>query len=516
MQSETIAIIDLGTNTFHLLIVEIVDADNFIIKEKFKENVKLGEGGINQSEISVQAFERGLAALQKFKALMDSRNTIRALAYATSSIRNATNAVDFIQQVRFRTGIEIKPINGNEEADLIYLGVRYGVNLPAHKDVLIIDIGGGSVEFVVANRMRAKYLRSIEIGAARLLDWVNPSDPLTTENIENAKQIILQKLSLLLEDLKQFSLTTIVGSSGSFETLGLLAALDAGEKHLSENLNGFIFNTRTFKKLHKKLLGATRQQRLELGPIEPMRAEMIPFGSLLIDTIIDQLGIEDIMISSYALKEGILVNYVEETRRNPTSDIEKNQREQVVLQLAKKFNYDAKHAECVARLACSIFDQTSLLHGCGSGERELTYYAALLLDIGHFINRSGHHKHSQYIVQNSAMPGFSYNELLLLGNLVRYHRKSLPSMEHMHYSMLYREHKEMVKKLAGILRIATNLDRAHRYLVENVRLEFNLKQITMWVEAAQPVEIEIEAAMAVRELFELAFDKKLVIKQKTK
>jgi exopolyphosphatase/guanosine-5'-triphosphate,3'-diphosphate pyrophosphatase len=514
MAAETIAVIDLGTNTFHLLIIEIDEKGSFYITEKYKELVKLGEDGIEQNEILPNAFARGIRAMENFRRIIDTRGAQKVLAYATAAIRSAKNGEEFIKQAWVAAKIPIKVINGYEEASLIYQGIRYGLTLPAYQDVLFVDIGGGSVELIVGNRISAKFLKSLNIGAARALEYVKPSDPITPEQILVATRYFKDALQSTITELKEFELRTLIGSSGTFETLGAMIALETGDKFSIDNLNGFLFDLQQFLNIKHSILSRSRSERLAMNGMDPSRVDMILMGCILLDLLLKELNINEVMVSTYALKEGILVNYVETQRAlQPLELYEQNFREKAIIQLAEKYNYAREHARLVAKIATLIFDQTHNLHRYGAHERELLQYASLLLDIGHFINRSGHHKHSQYIVQNSSIPGFTANEILLLSNLVRYHRKSLPSLEHMHFNLLYREHKELVKKLAGILRIATNLDRAHRLAVEDVRVSIQNKIIILGVKANKSIDLEINAAMQARELFETAFNYKLEIKQ---
>ncbi|HHG84957.1 MAG TPA: HD domain-containing protein, partial [Bacteroidetes bacterium] len=181
--------------------------------------------------------------------------------------------------------------------------------------------------------------------------------------------------------------------------------------------------------------------------------------------------------------------------------------------LAEKYMYEKTHSLKVSELACSIYDQLGPLHPFGQPERELLRYASLLHDIGHFINRSGHHKHGQYIVMSSALSGFSHDELVILGNIVRYHRKSMPTREHFHFKVLDHKTRYLVRLLSGILRIADNLDRGHRNLVRKVRLEIDQQSICVNVHADDVVDIELGCAMDMRQLLEDVFERKVSIEQ---
>jgi exopolyphosphatase/guanosine-5'-triphosphate,3'-diphosphate pyrophosphatase len=510
IKDETLAIIDLGTNKFHLIIVELISAHEFRVKEKYKEPVLLGED--DMGSLSPAAFERGLNAMRRFKQLIETRGAHAVLAFATSAIRTAANGAEFVRKVFEETGIAVQIINGNEEAAYIYQGVRFGLNLPLDEDVLMVDIGGGSVEFIVGNRLHAKLLRSVNVGASRLLQHVRPSDPITADELKKIEEFLNHKLGPLLDELREFPIRTLVGSSGTFDTLGSLAADEAGERQIQIGFNGYAFDSRRFKRVYKRIVSANRAQRLAMPGMEPYRVDLIVMGVALVDFLVERLSISRLVVSAYSLKEGMLAAYIDKQLSRPHSRDEMGQREKAVRALGEKFAYAKEHVDLVSKFSLKLFDLTQSIHGYGPEERELLHYAALLHDIGHYINRSGHHKHSQYIIQNCALPGFSTDELLMIANIARYHRKSLPSPEHLHYNLLFKEHKERVKKLSGILRLAVNLDRAYRGVVKDIDLSVQARQFTLTVYSGEDAGLEIEATRAASELFEIAFDAKLFVK----
>jgi exopolyphosphatase/guanosine-5'-triphosphate,3'-diphosphate pyrophosphatase len=516
MQGDHLAIIDLGTNTFHLMIVEIDERDDYRIVEKYKEPVKLGEGGITSGKIGTPAFRRGIKALKKFRKLIDSKRCNDIRAYATSAIRSANNGQEFIQKAKEEASIDIRIINGNEEAALIFEGIRNGIQLPMDQDTLLIDIGGGSVEFIVTRDNKAQFLRSINLGAARLLEMVKPSDPMTAEDISRLQAIIREKCSGLLEELKEFHCQSIVGSSGSFETMASIIANMKGDHLSSENLNSYSFSFRDYHRAHQKLQKSTQTERLALPGMDPMRVDMIVMGSMIIEVFAQELAIKQFMVSTFALKEGILNRYIDEQKERVhiiMGNTGKNVRAKSIRGLCEKYNYDKVHCLKVSELALQIYDQLTGLHPFGKQERELLRYSALLHDIGYFINRSSHHKHGQYIIMNSGISGFSHDEVVILGNVVRYHRKSLPTRDHFHYKILDPKHRLMVRLLAGVLRIADHLDRGHRNFVDSVRLETDKHVVRMLVFASDTVDIELQSAMNERELLEQTLDRPLMIEQ---
>jgi len=513
---ETIAVIDLGTNTFHLLIVELNDRNEFIIKEKFREPVKLGEGGINTGEIAPEAFNRGIRALKNLRKLIDSRGAEKIFAFATSAIRGASNADAFIKAARKEAGLNVRIINGNEEAALIFQGVRNAVHLPPDQNTLLVDIGGGSVEFIVSSENQIRLLRSINIGAARLWEKFNFSDPASPEEVKACRNYLKEHTQGLIQELKEFNISLLVGSSGTFDTLASMVAYQNKDIHTLEHINGYKFDKPSFELLLKKLLSLNKTQRSVLPGMDATRVDLIVVGAITVDYILNALKVQQLMLSSYALKEGILYNYIE-NKRSTSGNVsglgDQHLRERSVRNLGARFEYDEAHGEQTASLALSLFDHLEPLLGYGEDEREWLRYAAMLHDIGHFLNRSGHHKHGQYLVLNSAMPGFSTDELLIISNIVRYHRKSFPTRDHLHFAVLHPMHKTLVRQLSGILRIADNLDRGHRHLIQQLVAEVRGNQIMVKVFADEPLEIEINSAMDTRDLFEQVFERRLIIAQ---
>ncbi|MDX2063481.1 MAG: Ppx/GppA phosphatase family protein [Bacteroidia bacterium] len=501
-----VAVIDLGTNTFHLLIVEFTDFGTFVVKEKYKEAVKLGEG-ITQQVIAEAAFHRGIDALKKFRTLIDARGVSTVLAFGTSALRDAQNAAVFLDAAREEAGIAIRIINGNEEAALIYQGVRNGVVFPPGENVLLIDIGGGSVEFIVGTAQQAKLLRSTRLGAARLLEQIAPADPPSRADIAATRKVIAAQLDELLREIAEFQVRTVVGSSGTFETLGALTAAESRDVLAMQNPNGFGLSPARFQKLKARLLKASREERLLMPGMEVARVDMILMGVVLIDYVLQRLPIENILVSTYALKEGILYDYLETQRESalPHTEADRGLREKAIRAVGHKYHFEEGHANQVALLALQLFDELRGLHGYGPEERELLKYACLLHDIGHFVGRSGHHKHGQYILMNAPIQGFASSELLLLGNLVRYHRKSLPSKEHFHFNLLPKAEKELILRLSALLRLADCLDRGHRHLIRQLRALQTEVEVVVGVEASGEVDIELTAARENTELFEVAY-----------
>lgn len=513
---EKLAIIDLGTNTFHLLIAEMNDRDEFVVREKYKIPVKLGEDGITSGVLSERAFDRGIKGLRRIKKLIDTKKANKVLAFATSAIRSASNGKEFIRQAKKESGINIRIINGNEEASLIYEGVKNGLQLPFDEDCLIVDIGGGSVEFIVTRENKPLLIRSLDLGAARLQEIHKISDPIHPDEIRNLQTYLREEMKGLLKELKEFHITQLVGSSGTFETLGTLVALANKDEIAAGSLNSYAFRKDELEKIHHMLMASTHAERSAMEGIEPLRVDLILIGSIMVDLILRELKTEKIMVSTFALKEGIFYRYLEERRERANYQVgsqTRSVRSKAVKILAKKYGLDYDHGLKVSDLCASLFDVLHPLHNQSENERELLRYAAVLHDVGYYIHHSGHHKHGQYVIMNSGLNGFSSDELLLMGNIVRYHRKSLPTRDHYHFKILSQPHRFIIRLLAGILRICDNLDRGHRGLVDQIWVKVEPRSLHIYVESTETVDIEITAANENKELLEQVLGRKIFIQQ---
>ncbi len=515
---QILAAIDLGTNTFNLTFAEIKSKDEVQIKEKYKEMVRLGEGGISKGEIGKEAFQRGLNAMKKFKKIIDARGTNKVVALATSAIRSAKNGKDFIQAVKEQTNINIRVINGNEEAALIYQGIKHAVHLDK-EEVLMIDIGGGSVEFIVGNANSAKLIRSINIGAQRLLDGFVKSDPISNSDIKSLRNYLQNELKELLLEIQEFNIRTVVGSSGSFETLGQVIA--SRQKKDITTLNEFTFTPTDFKPVFEQMIKLNTVKRLEIPGMDRQRVDMIVPGSILVDFILSHLPtVNTLKVSNYALKEGMIYNYVEEHAAQLSefyAQFEQNIRTKSVRQLTKKFGIQQQHALHISQLASDLFNTLLPLHQYSSKEAELLKYGALLHEIGIFINRSGYHKHGQYIILNAGLAGFNSDEIIWLGNIVRYHRKSLPSFEHLHYNILSPDEQKKVNRLSALLRIATGLDYARRNIIKSVSAEIKRDKVILYVFAEDTPDVEIDFVQQnALEHFKFAFGLDLKLEHEVK
>jgi exopolyphosphatase/guanosine-5'-triphosphate,3'-diphosphate pyrophosphatase len=300
-----IAIIDLGTNTFNILIVETENSNTYKQIFQTKIAVKLGEGGINKGFIAPIPFQRGIDALVQYKLVLDDYNVEKVFAFATSAIRSASNGNDFVSIAKQKAAIDIQVISGDKEAELIYYGVRSAVKM-TNDTSLIIDIGGGSTEFIIANKENVFWKQSFLLGAARLLERFNPSDPITDQEIEDVKGYLKQELQPLFEAVKKYPITELIGSSGSFDSLAEMIAHRFYTPEILKNITEYEFQMDDCSAIYDIIIKSTKAERTAMKGLVQMRVDMMVISSILVHFVVAEFEIEKMRLSTYSLKEGVL------------------------------------------------------------------------------------------------------------------------------------------------------------------------------------------------------------------
>ncbi|MCH2450220.1 MAG: Ppx/GppA family phosphatase [Gracilimonas sp.] len=506
-----VAAIDIGTNSFHAIIVDVFSDGSFRTLDKLKEMVQLAKGGMGK-RLSDGAFKRGLSALKNIKRLADSYECEEILAYATSAIREAENGGEFIQRSIDEVGVKILAIPGRVEAELIGLAVRHGVKL-TEKPVLIADVGGGSVEFILGNEEKFFYTASKKIGVSRMTEIFKPSDPITPEDIKKLESHYEEQLRDVAQAFAQHRTDTIIGSSGTMENIAQMIAARKG-KSVDVTLNEMEFSAQDFNEFYDHFIKLNKTQRKKVSGLDTKRIGFINTGVVLVDFLIRKFGIKTIKISSQALREGIVIRYLKKEMIGlPWTGAFADPRRRSVFELLRKTDWHENHSRHVANMALTIFDALQDEMVLADGDRELLEYAAYLHDIGYYISHSKHHKHALYIIRHSDLKGFKEHEIEIIANVARYHRRSTPKKRHDEYWKMAPAIRKRIKKLSGILRVADGLDRSHYQNVKELEVysEEDLIKINIWTEG-EPY-LEIWGAERKSELFKEVTGKKLKIER---
>ena len=486
-----LAAIDVGTNSIHLIVARVHSvAGRFVVLHKEKEVVRLGAGSTDMKYLSEDAMARAIQALRRFRMVADSfRAPIRAVA--TSAVREALNQVDFLRRVKAETGIKLEIASGFEEARLIHLGVLQA--LPVFKKRhLMVDIGGGSTEFLIGHQRKHLYNNSLKIGAVRLSERFFGAGKKPAKATRECEKYVRGMLTPIKRSMKGLHFDIAVGTSGTIANLANIIRCARGDEPES-SLNGFTFTREELFDTVSRILDADGAEGLlEIDGLDPARIDIIRAGAIILAGVFRELGIKEMMLSEYALREGIILDMLEQMPSKGRSKHLHDLRYSNVVHLAQSLHYEERHSHQVAKLALRIFDQTAGVHKLGVHEREFLEAAALLHEVGLFVSHAQHHRHSYYLIRNSELLGFTENEKEIIANIARYHRKSHPKIKHEGYNRLSGDDQEVVKTLSSILRIADGLDRTHSAAVRDVKCLVSGRTISFVIKPSRKSKLELE------------------------
>jgi exopolyphosphatase/guanosine-5'-triphosphate,3'-diphosphate pyrophosphatase len=454
-----IAAIDIGTNSVHMIVVQVRPDLSFEVIDREKDMVRLGAGGLDGRNLTPTAMSAALQTLAKFKRLADSHKVDEIVAAATSATREAENGGDFIAEVDRQTGIRIRVISGTEEARLIHLAAGYGVDVGGSTAV-VVDIGGGSVEVTLGTASRLTLGHSFKAGVIRLTERFVQSDPLSPRDERRIVKHLGREMGAYLDQIAARGFDRVIGTSGTILSLGAMAA--EGEAGRADELRNLRVSAKALHRLRKRICAADIEERLRLPGMDPRRVDLSVAGSVLFDTIVRRLGADEFTLCDLALREGLVLDYI---HRNSARirKIERypDVRRRSVIELGERCGYWTEHAQQVARLALTIFDQTRSVHGLSDREREWLEFGSLLHDIGVHISYERHHRHSYYLIKNGDLRGFDPRETEVIALIARYHRQATPKKSHDGYADLPGSLRRTVRTLSAMVRLAEGLDRSH-------------------------------------------------------
>ncbi|MCU1357334.1 MAG: ppx [Acidimicrobiales bacterium] len=464
---ETLAAVDVGTNSLHLVVARTTDGDRFDVITREKEMVRLGSGSTDMKELSAAAIDRAVAALRRFRQIADSHDApLRAVA--TSAVREALNRGVLLRRARSEAGVEIEVVSGIEEARLIHLGVLQALEVYDRR-LLLCDIGGGSTELLIGEQGEVLASASVKLGAVRLTNRFFGGDRLHPSAVDSCRRHIQEVLASFDRAAGTFGFELAIGSSGTVEQVLRLARGLAGEEPL-RTLNGAVLRRKQVSTVVDAVIAARHDgTTAELPDLDPKRSDIILAGSLVLEGVVKRFGVKELVLSEYALREGVFLDTLSRRRGGSLPHLRDVARRSVI-DLMRACDEDPGHSEHVAHIALELFDATADRHGLGSEQRALLEAGALLANVGLFISHSQHHKHAYYVIRNSdRLVGFTDGEIELVALIARYHRRSAPKASHVEWSALEADDQELVRVAAGVLRVAIGLDRSHRQAVASVQ-----------------------------------------------
>ncbi len=348
-----LAAIDIGTNSIHMIVVELRADLSFQVIDREKEMVRLGAGGLDGRALTPEAMHASLQVLSKFRRLAESHSVDQVIAVATSATREAENGGDFLKAVTQQTGIRPRVISGTEEARLIHLAAVYGVGLPGDVAV-VIDIGGGSVEVTRGTGSSVDLGRSFKLGVIRLTERFIKTDPLERRDERKLVRHVDEEIGKYLDQIARAGFDRVIGTSGTILSLGAVVAAADG-KTPPTTLRNRRIPAKQLRRVRKDLVAIDLEERLRVPGLEPRRADLAVAGAILLDLIVRRLGANDITLCDMSLREGLVLDYIARHRKEiAQADRYPDIRRRSVFELAERCNYWPEHSQQVARLSVGV------------------------------------------------------------------------------------------------------------------------------------------------------------------
>jgi exopolyphosphatase / guanosine-5'-triphosphate,3'-diphosphate pyrophosphatase len=456
-----ISAIDVGSNAMRMVIGEVDEAWRVHTLENIRLPVRLGQDVFSKGTLEKTTIQQTEEAFLRFKHVADNYGVQKMRAVATSAAREASNRRSLIDRIYRASGIKLEVINGEEEARLIHSAVVHTLNLK-NKRTLLIDIGGGSVEVTISTGQNIISTESYNMGTVRLLEKLDSKDTsrhafatLVREYAEAARYRIER-------DIGDAKIQICAGTGGNVEEIGRL------RQKLFKAESGSFVRLDELKEMINRLDRLSYEERIHKLKLRPDRADVILPASIVLHMIAEEAKVKQIAIPNVGLKDGILFDIAGELSRSP----QPHRREQAwesALHMGRKYQFDEKHARLTAKLAAQVFEQTQPIHELDESNLLMLEMAALLHDIGHFINAVDHEKHGYYLLNANRLIGLTQWEQNIVASLVRYHRKESPNGDN-GFESLSQKDRSIINKLSALLRIADSLDVSHTSLVSDVTL----------------------------------------------
>ncbi|MBN8582086.1 MAG: Ppx/GppA family phosphatase [Anaerolineae bacterium] len=499
---QTIAAIDVGSNAMRLVVGRLSYEDKLETLENLRLPVRLGQDAFSQKQIREETVQLAVDAFIRFRKVAENHGAERIRAVATSAMREASNSDMLCDRINRATGIEIETISGEEEARLIHLAVSSAVPIK-NKRAMLIDIGGGSVEVSLSQGGNILSTESYNMGTVRLLEKLRdkpaklPFDELVREYAEAARYRIER-------EVKKKKIDLCIGTGGNIEEMGQL------RKRLFKRESDSAITFEELEKLSKILSQMTVEERRRKFKLRPDRADVILPAVIVLKMIVKAARVNEVRIPKVGLKDGILLDLAQSLSAAPRP----SRRQQVwmsAMLLGEKYQYDGAHSNLVAFLAGKLFEQTQSLHNLEPDDRLLLEVAALLHDIGHFINTIDHDKHVYYILQANPLIGLTSREQCIVSNVARYHRKAMPTIQDENFRALPSKDRSTVIKLSALLRLADAMDVSHTQRARSVTIWQVKNKWLLKLGGVDSLSLETWALEKRRSLFQDIFGMKLEI-----
>jgi len=491
-QQPVLAAIDVGTNAVRLELARPDAEGSLETLHQERDPIRPGEGVFTSGEMPEETADRLLSTLRRYAALC-RRHKARVRAVATSAMRDAKNREEIVQRVRDEAGLNLEVVSGKEEARLICLGVLH--RKPPNARSLLVDIGGGSTEVVLATGERPDDLWSLALGSVRLTEMFDAAGKVTPKQLRLMRSYVEEHLRKAIPERLPHLPRVALGSSGTINAVVGYAASE-GTGHAS---------MRQLTHAVETLAEMTPERRRKR--FDPRRADIIVAGATVLERVARHLGVETVTGVNRGLRDGLLVDllYRQDTTREDHSLAD------AAVSMGRRLLFDEKHARQVASLALTLFDELAALHQLPLSCRPYLETAALLHDVGNAVSYERHHKHTYYLIHNGDIPGLADRERELVARVARYHQRSPPELNHSGMEGLSTTEARLVRKLATLLRVANALDSSHHQPVKELRAVNGRDAVSLHFKSRQPVDLEVWTVERETALFRRVFGKRLTL-----
>jgi exopolyphosphatase / guanosine-5'-triphosphate,3'-diphosphate pyrophosphatase len=501
-----LAAIDVGSNTIRLTVVEVEKDGTYRILDEEREVVRLGHAVDRTGRLADEAVEHALATIGKMKAIADGFEVAEVRAVATSAVREAANGRTFVREVFRQHKVRIDVISGDEEAQLAFRSASRHFDLEGRSSA-VVDIGGGSLEVILAAGTIIDQIHSLRLGAVRLTERFVRSDPIRKKHWRMLRDEIDGQLRDGIGRLPHRA-EIMVGSGGTFTALAHMAKWQREGRHGS--VQGYVLTPAELVHLLDRLREAPLEERRQIQGLSADRADIIVAGAAVIARLVRRLGTQQILVNERGIRDGLILSMIGELPgAGVTEQSRPPNRMEWVRIFARKCRSNERHCEHVANLALQIFDGIKGRYELPALGRDVLQAAALLHDIGYLISHSKHHKHTYHLIMHGDLPAFSPHEVELIANVARYHRRAFPKRSHSNLASLTDEDRRLVAQLSGILRVADGLDRTHSQSVSSVKARALRNRLRFDLEAVTDPVVDRADAERKSDLFKRIFDTEL-------
>jgi len=506
-----VAVLDMGATSIRLLVAEIPPGEPVRILEEASRGVLLGKETFTHGRIGAATMDATLKALEGFRKIMDGYGVVRYRAVATSAVREAANRDSFLDRVRLRTGLEVEIIDGSEENRLTYLAVREALRndeLLRTGNAVLVEVGGGSGDISFLRKGEPVQSGTYALGAIRMRQSLASYHGSHDQGMRLLRRHIHNVVDDIRRDIPMREAQHFIALGGNIRFVASRLSGDAEPGN-----NGFrIVGRDDFLRFYDEIVvhdvdALVELYGLSLADAETLLPSLMAYRELLAETAADR-----IVVPEATLRAGLLLELAGAADGRGLEDL----RTQVMASaaaLGEKYHLDATHGRNVANLAGRFFDELRAEHGLNERDRLLLEVAALLHDVGIFIGLRAHHRHSLYILSNAEIFGLSQDDMIVVANVARYHRRGMPVRTHPEYMMLDRDRRVDVLKMAALLRLANALDADHLQKVQDIRIGRDSEPWVLEIEGAGDLTMERLAALSRSDLFTDVFGRKLIFRE---